>query len=263
MKPPGRRLHGYLTTAIVTTAMVAYYSMASRGGDTTVRLYWNQTQARDIFYARYIDWFITTPMLLLDLLLLSSVPVGTVLWVIVADIFMIVLGLMGALSNYGYRWGWFGIGCLFQIFIVAGLISTGMKSAYARSNELGKLYTTMSMFILVLWWGYPIVWGLAEGSNTISVKAEIACYGCLDVCTKVIFGYILMSSYSIIERVHTAEETDGKMAGNILSSPIQAPLGAILGGGKDTARAVPMTGPPLESTPVPSPDARRAGVNNV
>ena len=47
-----------------------------------------------------------------------------------------------------------------------------MRSAYARSNELGRLYTVLSMFILVLWWGYPVVWGLAEGSNTISIKAE-------------------------------------------------------------------------------------------
>ena len=52
------------------------------------------------------------------------------------------------------------------------LLGAGMRSAYARSNELGKVYMTLSMFILVLWWGYPIVWGLAEGSNTISIKAE-------------------------------------------------------------------------------------------
>lgn len=31
-------------------------AQASHGGDTTVRLYWNQSQSRDIFYARYIDW---------------------------------------------------------------------------------------------------------------------------------------------------------------------------------------------------------------
>ena len=37
---------------------------------------------------------------------------------------------------------------------------------------------------------------------------QIACYGCLDVLTKVVFGYILMSSYSIIDRVHTAEENE-------------------------------------------------------
>ena len=55
-------------------------AQAAHGGDTNVRLYWNTSQARDVFYARYIDWFITTPLLLLDLLLLSAVPVGTVLW---------------------------------------------------------------------------------------------------------------------------------------------------------------------------------------
>lgn len=33
--------------------------------------------------------------------------------------------LQGALSNYGYRWGWFAIGCIFQVLIVAGLLLTG------------------------------------------------------------------------------------------------------------------------------------------
>lgn len=52
------------------------------------------------------------------------------------------------------------------------MLGAGVRSAYARSNELGKVYMVLSMFILVLWWGYPVVWGLAEGSNTISIKAE-------------------------------------------------------------------------------------------
>ena len=34
---------------------------------------------------------------------------------------------------------------------------------------------------------------------------QVACYGCLDVLNKVVFGYVLMSSYSIIERVESAE----------------------------------------------------------
>ena len=33
--------------------------------------------------------------------------------------------MQGALSNYGYRWGWFAIGCIFQVLIVAGLLLTG------------------------------------------------------------------------------------------------------------------------------------------
>jgi bacteriorhodopsin len=32
---------------------------ASHGGDDYIPLYWDLTGARDVFYARYIDWFVT------------------------------------------------------------------------------------------------------------------------------------------------------------------------------------------------------------
>lgn len=35
---------------------------------------------RDIYYARYIDWFFTTPLLLLDVILLAGLPLGVTLW---------------------------------------------------------------------------------------------------------------------------------------------------------------------------------------
>jgi bacteriorhodopsin len=38
---------------------------------------------RDIYYTRYIDWFFTTPLLLLDLILLANLPLGTTLWWVV------------------------------------------------------------------------------------------------------------------------------------------------------------------------------------
>jgi bacteriorhodopsin len=44
---------------------------------------------RSIFYVRYIDWFITTPLLLLDLLLTAGMPWPTLLWVIVVDWIMV------------------------------------------------------------------------------------------------------------------------------------------------------------------------------
>ena len=31
------------------------------------------------------------------------------------------------------------------------VMGAGMKSAHARSQELGKVYTTLAMFILILW----------------------------------------------------------------------------------------------------------------
>lgn len=63
---------------------------------------------------------------------------------------MIALGLFGALSNYGYRWGWYGIGCLFQIFIVLGLVLTGALTL--RYHMLcGYFYVSLGDILLCSW----------------------------------------------------------------------------------------------------------------
>jgi bacteriorhodopsin len=56
-----------------------------------------------IFYAA--DWAITTPLLLLDILLLAGLSIGDTLWILFADIAMIVTGLFGALLPNRYKWG--------------------------------------------------------------------------------------------------------------------------------------------------------------
>ena len=48
--------------------------------------------------------------------------------------------------------------------------------------------------------GYPIVWGLAEGSNTITADAEAASYAGLDIAAKVVFGWALMLCTPVFHR---------------------------------------------------------------
>ena len=74
---------------------------------------------RSIYYARYIDWFITTPLLLLDLLLTAGMPWPTILWVIMVDEIMVITGLIGALIDNRYKWAYFAFGkhFLFSYFV--------------------------------------------------------------------------------------------------------------------------------------------------
>lgn len=46
-----------------------------------------------------------TPLLLLDVLMLATVPIGTALWVVFADVLMILFGLFGAITSHHYRLG--------------------------------------------------------------------------------------------------------------------------------------------------------------
>lgn len=52
------------------------------------------------------DWIISTPMLLLDLLLLSGMHRSYMAATCAADAFMILTGLLGALSSRQTKWGW-------------------------------------------------------------------------------------------------------------------------------------------------------------
>lgn len=119
-RPRNNRIFHYITAAVVMVAAIAYYSMASHLGWTPVVVEFVRTHpevsgaTREIFYVRYIDWVITTPLLLLDLLLTAALPWTTILWVIFIDLVMIISGLVGALTPTSYKWGYFFFGELFQ-----------------------------------------------------------------------------------------------------------------------------------------------------
>jgi len=49
--------------------------------------------------------FITTPLLLMDILLTAGIPWPTIIFTIFLDEFMIVTGLVGALVKSRYKWG--------------------------------------------------------------------------------------------------------------------------------------------------------------
>lgn len=110
------RLFHYITSAVVFVAAIAYFTMGSNLGFTPIEVEFKRSDAvvrgtyRAIYYARYIDWFITTPLLLMDLLLTAGMPWPTILWVVVVDEIMIVTGLIGALIRSIYKWPYFVFG---------------------------------------------------------------------------------------------------------------------------------------------------------
>jgi bacteriorhodopsin len=67
---------------------------------------------RPFAYARYIDWVLTTPLLLMDLMMLAKVDWTRIIQVIFMDIIMVITGLLGGLVTESYKWGFFVFGCV-------------------------------------------------------------------------------------------------------------------------------------------------------
>lgn len=120
--PKHQRAFVYLSAAITGTASIAYFALASDLGGTPIQVeYLNgfdlsrtggRIPTRSIWYARYIDWTITTPLLLLELLLVSGMPLSNIFLTIFWDIVMIETGLIGSLVQSQYKWGFFTFGCV-------------------------------------------------------------------------------------------------------------------------------------------------------
>ena len=80
-----------ITTFICLIASLAYLAMATGNG-----IYVRTFDNREFFYARYIDWFFTTPLQLTDLLGFAGAGPNTTNFLLGVDILMIVSGLIGA-----------------------------------------------------------------------------------------------------------------------------------------------------------------------
>lgn len=125
MKPRTDRVFFYLSAGLCMVACIAYFAMGSNLGWTPIDVEWvrniggERGTNREIFYARYIDWFITTPMLLLDLCLTAGLPWPTILWTIAMDEAMIITGLIGALVKTRYKFGFYTFGCIAMVRLAA------------------------------------------------------------------------------------------------------------------------------------------------
>ncbi|KAI9805609.1 MAG: hypothetical protein M1826_004757 [Phylliscum demangeonii] len=204
--PVQKRLFHLLTTFITLFATVSYFAMASGDGYSFSRTV-NRTSHkhgpdteqnifRQVFFARYIDWTVTTPLLLLDLAFLAGLSGANILVAVVADVLMVLTGLFAAYGREGgQKWGYYTISCAAYLVIVYLLAVSGRRNAAARDSKAATFYTAIAVYTVVIWTAYPIVWAIGDGSRHMSVNAEVVTYAILDILAKPVFGFWLLVTH--------------------------------------------------------------------
>lgn len=195
--------HAVASGFVCAIAACAYFAMASGQGIHT--FVDNDGVERTVYYARYLDWVLTTPLLLLGLITVALPRLTTALeardrnsvvgGVIGADVLMIVTGLIAALSKDTHtRWIWYVISCV-AFLIVLYLVAVPIRAAAAlRGPGHAALYTRLLGLLTVLWFIYPIVWAIGtEGAGMVGLNTEIAIFAVIDLLAKVGFGILLVT----------------------------------------------------------------------
>ena len=120
--------------------------------DTTKHIY------RQVFWARYVDWSLTTPLLLLDLSLLAGLNGASIFIAIVADLIMIITGLFAAFGGEEtpQKWGWYAIACIAYLVVIWQLAVNGRAAVLNKGSKVARFFGSIAGFTLILWTAYPM-----------------------------------------------------------------------------------------------------------
>ena len=158
------------------------------------------TTTRVFYYARYIDWTFTTPLLLLSLGLtaMRHVPKrhGAFAGAVLSDLLMIVTAFAFAASEQGWtKWTWFIVSCVAFLGVYYVIWRPQMEANAEGRDDVQATYRRNATILSVVWLVYPLILAVApDGLNIVSDAFSTLVIAVLDVIAKVAYGYMAVLS---------------------------------------------------------------------
>jgi bacteriorhodopsin len=170
---------------------------------------------------RYIDWFLTVPLLLVELVavlgLAKAVSSSLLKRLVPAAAAMIALGYPGdakldLLPMAAGGWGgeaavWGLLSTIPFLYIMYVLWVEMKKSLETQSARVRSLFQTLRVLLLATWGVYPITFILSMNSGDVPTASEVVAreigYTIADILAKCLFGLIIFA----IARIKSAEES--------------------------------------------------------
>jgi bacteriorhodopsin len=189
----------------------AFEVVSKDGGDYTVKL--TGTPFNDAY--RYVDWLLTVPLLLIELILVMKLPkeetVSLATNLGVASALMVALGYPGEIQDdLSVRWTWWFLAMIPFCYVVLTLI-VGLNDATSKqpSPAAASLVSAARYLTVVSWCTYPFVY-LIKNVGLVGTKAtmyEQIGYSLADVIAKAVFGVLIWA----IASEKSAVEESGKL----------------------------------------------------
>merc|ERR1711920_1163047 len=149
---------------------------------------------------RYVDWLLTVPLLLIELILVMGLPAAetaSLSWQLgVSSAAMVALGYPGEIQdNLSQRWLWWALAMVPFAFVVEKLL-VGLGQATETQPEAARgLIGQARMLTVVSWLTYPFVYIIKSVgiAGATAQCAEQIGYSVADVVAKAVFGVLIWS----------------------------------------------------------------------
>merc|ERR1712113_1351990 len=160
---------------------------------------------------RYVDWVLTVPLLLIELILVMGLPSEETMrksWTLgVASACMVALGYPGEIQESpSGRWKYWFFAMIPFLYVVAEL-AVGLSDASAKQAPSVAALTTYARWLTIIsWLTYPFVYIIKMvGISGVSATAgEQIGYSVADVVAKAVFGVLIWAIAA--EKIKIEEE---------------------------------------------------------
>lgn len=192
------RLEYFVATLIPIWSGLAYLSMALPGGGELEQ--GKLAVAGQItHFARYADWVVTTPLLLLALSWTAMHQHSHKDWTLTfslmaTQVIVVLTGLIADLSTIPWvRYLWYTVGVVAFAIVLWGI--WGPLRAKTRepeaSPELAQFYDNLTTFFTATWVLYPIIWILGpSGFRVFDQNWDTFLFCLVPFFSKVVFSYL-------------------------------------------------------------------------
>lgn len=206
--PKGVPRYEYLVSIFIPIwSGLAYLAMALDQGKVEVA-------GQVAHYARYVDWIVTTPLLLLALSWTAMQFIRKdwtlIGFLISTQVVVITTGLIADLSERGWvRSLWYICGVVAFLVVLWGIWGPLRAKTREQSAELSDLYSKLVAYFTVLWIGYPVVWITGpSGLGWYGQTADTFLFCLLPFFSKVGFSFLDLHGLRSLQskRIETTSE---------------------------------------------------------
>jgi sensory rhodopsin len=156
---------------------------------------------RPTYWLRFLTWFCSTPLLLLDLTFLGRTNILTTSSLLGANAYMIITGFAATISPKPISYIWYIVSCGAYVAIMYLLLKPYRTEAASKHPRSKSAFNKLVTVHLVLWTLYPVVWVLSpEALSVLNQGGEAMGYTLLDIASKVGFGFLSLNTLSTIEQ---------------------------------------------------------------
>lgn len=191
------KLEYFLATFIPIWSGLAYLSMVLPHDDLQQGKL--EVAGQITHFARYADWIVTTPLLLLALSFTAMHYHSKKDWALIfslmaTQVIVVMTGLIADLSVIPWvRYLWYSIGVVAFLIVLWGI--WGPLQAKTRgpesSPELARFYNKLTTFFTATWVCYPILWILGpSGLRVFDQTWDTFLFCLVPFFSKVVFSYL-------------------------------------------------------------------------